>query len=402
MTPEVDKTYVTSSAEAPLIVYAGYFPIYEHNGGFNSIERAKILYLLHRNVNLVYLQGGTARAESYPSLIRENLVIPPKMLAFSKIRGIGYLYFGLFALLECIRRSRRRRVIALFMGPEMVPYGLMLKFWKRLPFICYLGDCWHANPRSVVDVGWWRYRSIRLLERMAQFASATILVNPEELAHLQRTGFPAHRFHYIPFGCEVSEDVERYSVSAIRENTRKELGFRSDQVIVAFHGFGGAKNNLTAATKIVNEIAPDLEKRCPEVVFLIVGMERESIPGHNVPSNTVFLKYLEDRDELLRCLSAADLYVVPMDIGAGMKTKVLDALSVGLPVIATPHVAGAFESSDCPLIVARLESISSTIASMARNLDFVKQIGVKSRGYMALHYGPKAHEKLIELIHRVG
>lgn len=383
--------------EEPCIVYAGYYPIYDDSGGFNMIERAKLSYLVHTHPNTIYLQGGTARPDAYPPELRKALRIPPRMHRFSRVRILGNAYFGLYCLLKSAQESRSQRLVCVFLGPEMVPFGLMLKLILGIPFLSYLGDSWLATPRSVVKVGRWRYHIVCLLERLAALADAVVLFNPTEVEGLKGLGFEPSKVRYIPAGWMMPDGLGRLRSRESRIAVRKELGLDPESKLVAFHGHMAYQNNIVGAVNISKEIAPRLLRR-QELTFLILGGTEKDIPGIVASPNLVLVSYVADRPRLLKYLAAADLYLVPIEIGTGVKTKVLDALSVGLPVIATPHVAGAFTAEGCPIVTVRLDAMPAIIERLVDNPALAESIGRESYAYMLRNYSVSVYHRLDELV----
>jgi O-antigen biosynthesis protein len=107
--------------------------------------------------------------------------------------------------------------------------------------------------------------------------------------------------------------------------------------------------NIDAAVSLVKEVMP--------AVWRELGDVRVTIVGSNPPPDVQALAsprvdvtgWVEDLQPLL---DGARLMVAPLRYGAGMKGKITQALSVGLPVITTPVGAEGLEQEgeDCILI----------------------------------------------------
>jgi glycosyltransferase involved in cell wall biosynthesis len=114
---------------------------------------------------------------------------------------------------------------------------------------------------------------------------------------------------------------------------------------VCFVGSLHYEPNIEAATVLVRELAPQIWAEAPDTRFLLAG--RQPTPA--------VLALAGDRVEvranvpsMLDVFSTADVAVFPDRHGLGIRNSVSEALSAGLPVIATR--AGAREQQPHPLL----------------------------------------------------
>ncbi|MFA7439131.1 glycosyltransferase [Castellaniella sp.] len=114
---------------------------------------------------------------------------------------------------------------------------------------------------------------------------------------------------------------------------------------VLFTGhFGFAPNQDALA--VLHRVASAVNRgRGPhEVVrFVVAGAGLDRLPAPQAPGVTYHAAPgIQQMDALFR---AASLYLAPVLWGSGMKTKVAEALSYGLPVIALPHACTGYEDA---------------------------------------------------------
>lgn len=91
--------------------------------------------------------------------------------------------------------------------------------------------------------------------------------------------------------------------------------------------------NLDAAYFLIEEVLPHVQAQIPDAVLWLVGA--------NPPAE---LMELADEDvivtgqvaDMRTYLATASVFACPLKVGAGIKNKVLEALAMGCPVIATP------------------------------------------------------------------
>ncbi|HJV66871.1 MAG TPA: glycosyltransferase [Geomonas sp.] len=90
--------------------------------------------------------------------------------------------------------------------------------------------------------------------------------------------------------------------------------------------------NIDALAYFLQDIFPLVLARLPELKLYIVGQVPKAKLKNYADKNVVFTGFVED---LLPYFEEARLYVAPLRYGAGIKGKILEALSFGLPVVTT-------------------------------------------------------------------
>jgi len=172
-------------------------------------------------------------------------------------------------------------------------------------------------------------------------------------------------------------------------------------VVMSRHRGGGARGNVIlfvggfrhlpnvdAVVWFVHEIFPLIRERLPDATFRIVGSHPpaevhalQACPGVEV------LGYVSDTS---MCLDNAAVSVAPLRYGAGMKGKVTEALSAGLPVVTTPFGAqGLGARSGKHLHIADsaadfAEAVIETLADPAH----AEQMGVEGQALVEAMCGP--------------
>jgi len=126
----------------------------------------------------------------------------------------------------------------------------------------------------------------------------------------------------------------------------RELPYSKTQDILFLGGFNHPPN-VQAAKFFARRVMPLLRERLPEVHFNIIGSGARAVVPELVSDRVRVLGYVPN---LVEHLDGARVFVAPLLAGAGLKGKVLDAISHGVPCVLSPVAAegtGLTEGVDC-------------------------------------------------------
>ena len=120
---------------------------------------------------------------------------------------------------------------------------------------------------------------------------------------------------------------EIYHNQLNQKEARDLLNIDKNKFIIIFHGTYSGFADKEALDLIKNQIAPVIKNK--NILFLIAGKD---MPHFDNTSNIKFLGFVKD---LKRFLYSADIALVPIFRGSGIRTKILDYLSAKIPIIST-------------------------------------------------------------------
>ena len=161
----------------------------------------------------------------------------------------------------------------------------------------------------------------------------------------------------------------------------------SDKTII-FTGVMDYAPNDDAALFLLREIVPFLRRAIPDLEVLIVGRnpseqltaQARGVPGVNVTG------FVED---MRPWYERAAVCVAPVRYASGMQNKVLEALAMQLPVVATPVVADGMrmDNAPAPLCTARdpLEFAETTVR-LLRDSDERRRLAMDGRRFVEKHF----------------
>lgn len=173
--------------------------------------------------------------------------------------------------------------------------------------------------------------------------------------------------------------------------------------IILMTGFMGDPANEDGALWFCKHIWPKLCDRNPEIKFYIVGagpgprIRRQAEKDERITVTGLV-------DDLRPYRNMARVFVSPVRLGSGMRTKVLEAMAGGLPVVSTSLGMAGLEAqtginclvADTPQLFAQSVEWLLTDSEMARKLIENGKELVKSRH--TLESGLQHFEKIINSI----
>ena len=112
---------------------------------------------------------------------------------------------------------------------------------------------------------------------------------------------------------------------------------------VAFIGGYGHTPNLDAARWLIDEIMPLVREGNPEIECFLVGSDMPEGLRQLCKEGIVAVGHVEDLGEIFDRIR---LTVAPLTFGAGIKGKVIDSLSAGLPCVCTPIAVEGLQTAD--------------------------------------------------------
>jgi len=168
---------------------------------------------------------------------------------------------------------------------------------------------------------------------------------------------------------------------------------RNDILFVA--GFAHPPN-VDAAIWLVKEIMPLVRSRIGNIKLLLVGSNPTTEVRQLASEHVTVTGYVTD-DRLQQLYQECRVAVVPLRFGAGVKSKVIEAMYHGIGLVTTP--VGAQGLPDLDQILPVQESpaeIADAIVTMVTNDAAWNRVAAASRNYIAKHFSISAMRAALE------
>jgi sugar transferase (PEP-CTERM/EpsH1 system associated) len=268
--------------------------------------------------------------------------------------------------------------------------------FQRLPTLIDFVDVDSAKwtqyaPRHRWPLSWLYRREGRLLldyeRRMAARSTRSFFVTENE-ASLFCEQAPECRVR-VEAMCN-GVDADYFSPKPSRASP-----FQADELPVVFTGAMDYLPNVDAVAWFKEEVLPDVLKRWPKARFYIVGRSPTAAVLALAGDQVVVSGTVPDVRPYLQHAAAV---VAPLRIARGIQNKILEAMAMARPVIASPECAAAVDAEKgTELLTAG--SPAEYIAELTRVLDAPEtavSIGQSARRRVVERYSWDAHLAAID------
>jgi sugar transferase (PEP-CTERM/EpsH1 system associated) len=228
-------------------------------------------------------------------------------------------------------------------------------------------------------MGWVNRREGRLLSRferdVARRADISLFVSEAE-AKLFRTqsGLGPDRVHALDNGI----DVSRFDPQVFKH-------IDSAEPMIVFTGQMDYRPNVEAVEYFARRTFPAIRAKHPHTLFAIVG--RNPTPSVQKLAEVKGVMVVGEVPDARPWIAAATVVVAPMDIARGVQNKILEAMAMARPVVASP---AAFEGIDATpgkhLLVAQGYDMANAVSNLIANPQYAAEIGQAARARMIERY----------------
>jgi len=145
---------------------------------------------------------------------------------------------------------------------------------------------------------------------------------------------------------------------------------------IGFIGSLDFRPNQEAAAWILDELWPRVRERAPRARLSIAGTSPPHWLRRQAERRGVDLHAdVDDADAFMRRMSVV---IAPLFAGGGMRIKVLEAMALARPVVATTLGAGGIDVKDL-VIVDDVSSFANAVVDLLRNPDRARALGEAAR-----------------------
>jgi glycosyltransferase involved in cell wall biosynthesis len=151
-----------------------------------------------------------------------------------------------------------------------------------------------------------------------------VVVSEDDRQALRRL-FESPHLSVVPNGVDV-----RYFSPETASLSKEQ---RDSPPLLVFTGTLDFRPNVDAVMWFASHVLPTIRFRYPGARFVVVG--RSPAPAVRDLHDGTSIEVIGDVDDVRPFIALADVYVVPMRIGGGVRLKVLEALAMQAPLVST-------------------------------------------------------------------
>ena len=198
----------------------------------------------------------------------------------------------------------------------------------------------------------------------------------------------------------VEETVPNSKVALIPYGTDTEyfhpVEVEKEEATLTFHSHLGYAPNIEAALEFANEIFPLVQRVIPKAIFHLVGAE----PGPRIKAlaSRPGIRLSANLPDLRRAVCSARVYVSAIRYGTGLKSKILEAMAMRLPIVCYPGSAVGIEAiHGRHLIVAQSPSeFAKQVLDLLSQPDRAEQLATNARQLVEEKYSWDSRAKMFE------
>ncbi len=210
----------------------------------------------------------------------------------------------------------------------------------------------------------------------------SLVCSVEDRNHLLQTcQLPESRLGLLPNG------VDDQSFSP-KEN-------HSQRPTVLFTGNMDYAPNIDAVQWFAAEIWPQITAKLPRAEFVIAGQRPVSAVRALASDSIRVVGFVEDLSE---AYAQAHVLVSPLRLGAGTQNKVLEAMSMGVPVVCTSvgFYGLGIASGDGVVLAGDSSEFAQSVLDLLEEPSKAKEIGAKGYGLVQTRFAWRVVAKQLE------
>ncbi|WP_153798674.1 glycosyltransferase family 4 protein [Foetidibacter luteolus] len=288
-------------------------------------------------------------------------------------------YINPFLFLKLYRKIKRENLQVLLL--EQVYFGWLAFLLKRLLNIRIIIRHHNIEGLRFRSLGKWWWFLMKLYEKwISGVADMNFFITATDAKFAQQDfRIDPSKTFVIPYGTNVEESPSAEERQSCKKLLLEKYNLPTGLFLILFAAPYNYKPNLDALDKIIKKINPILLKTSYEYKIIICGgslpQEYENLETYK-NSDIIYAGFVNDIDSYYK---GVDLFLNPVVEGGGIKTKLVEALSLGTKAISTKSGAIGIDTKICGGMLTVVadddnEMFAAEIQKAIVNIDHKQQI----------------------------
>lgn len=177
-------------------------------------------------------------------------------------------------------------------------------------------------------------------------------------------------------------------------------GYQTSEKLISFYGAMGGKANVEALLYFYRDIFPLIKKEVHDAKLIIVGANptQDVLNLSKQDKDVTVTGYVKDVREYL---GKSKVSVCPMRVGYGIRGRVLELMSMGIPVVVTEIAVDGMGLQEGQGVVMRNNpaDFARAVIDFLRDTSLRKKIGLSGRNFVRENYSyASTYDHLTKLI----
>lgn len=213
---------------------------------------------------------------------------------------------------------------------------------------------------------------LKFEKKVCDFVSISICVSEIDKKYI------GIKCQHIPLGVSLPTNLppKNYTNKRIRDIHK-----------IVFTGNLNYEPNLSAIFWFLRDILPKISEKYPTIQFSIVG-RNASLKNIRLFQSINNVNFIGPVNDMFEEISKHDISVAPMISGSGMQFKILEAMSIGVPVVSTTLGVGAIKANHGSeiLIGDTNEEFINCIIQLIEHDDLYKKLKVSAQRLIKINH----------------
>jgi sugar transferase (PEP-CTERM/EpsH1 system associated) len=146
--------------------------------------------------------------------------------------------------------------------------------------------------------------------------------------------------------------------------------------LIVFTGQMDYRPNIDAVVWFASEVLPRIRQSHPQARFAVVGRAPSAAVTALAGPNVIVTGAVDD---VRGWLAAADVCVAPLHLARGIQNKVLEAMAMARPVVASPAAAEGIDHDGALRVANGAEAMAEAVVALLEDRDQASALGLAAR-----------------------